>query len=160
MPLVWHNPRTAQPRIFLHNFVMTITQWRYRRKFEMVYMQGVCVHHFKINFQAFPAIFPKIAKQITCCQGAPSNMSSGQYSNCTIPTFNNLRRDYVLTLSQTTKFRLFQTERVCRWQFQIWWKWQKVFWMGRKQSGKRRNCSLWAISLYLHCFQKTCTADT
>ena len=31
-----------------------------------------------------------------------------------------------LTHYQTTNFRLFQTERVCRRQFQIWWKWQKV----------------------------------
>ena len=37
-----------------------------------------------------------------------------------------------LTLSQTTNSRLFQTQRVCRQQFQIWWKWQKVFKMGRK----------------------------
>ena len=30
-----------------------------------------------------------------------------------------------LTLSQTTNFRLFQTERVCRRWFQIWRKWKK-----------------------------------
>ena len=52
----------------------------------------------------------------------------------------------VLTLSQRTNFRLFPTERVCRQQFQIWWKWQKVLQMGRKHSGKRRICSLQAIS--------------
>ena len=32
---------------------------------------------------------------------------------------NNLNH---LTLSQTTNFGLFQTERVCRQRFQIWWK--------------------------------------
>ena len=32
----------------------------------------------------------------------------------------------ILTLSQTTNSRLFQTEGVCRRQFQIWWKGQKV----------------------------------
>ena len=32
----------------------------------------------------------------------------------------------ILTFSQSTNFRLFQNERVCRQQFQIWWKWQKV----------------------------------
>ena len=37
-----------------------------------------------------------------------------------------------LTLSQTTNFRLFQTERVCRRQFQIWWQWQKMCQTGRK----------------------------
>ena len=51
-----------------------------------------------------------------------------------------------LTLSQTTYFRLFQTERLCRRQFQIWWKWKKVFQTGRKHCQKRRNCSLRAIS--------------
>ena len=51
-----------------------------------------------------------------------------------------------LTHYQTTNFRLFQTERVCRRQFQISRKWQKVIQMGRKHCGKRRNCSLRAIS--------------
>ena len=40
-----------------------------------------------------------------------------------------------------TKFRLFQTERVCRRQFQIGSNWQKVLQMGRKHYEKRRNCS-------------------
>ena len=38
----------------------------------------------------------------------------------------------LLTHYQMTNFRLFQTERVCRRQFQIWRKWQKVIQMGRK----------------------------
>ena len=37
-----------------------------------------------------------------------------------------------LTHFQTTNLRPFQTERVCRWQFQIWLKWQKVLEKGRK----------------------------
>ena len=36
-----------------------------------------------------------------------------------------------LTLSRTTNFRLFQTERVCRRQTLISWKWQKVLQKGR-----------------------------
>ena len=51
-----------------------------------------------------------------------------------------------LNYYHTTNFKLFQTERVWRWQFWIWWKWQKVIQMGRKHCGKRRNCSLPAIS--------------
>ena len=47
-----------------------------------------------------------------------------------------------LTHYQTTYFRLFQTERVCRWQFWIWRKWKKVIQTSRKHCGKRRNCSL------------------
>ena len=59
-----------------------------------------------------------------------------------------------LTLSQTTNFWLFQIERVCRRQFQIGWKWQKALQMGRKHWGKRRNCSLWAISPFPSVFLK------
>ena len=43
---------------------------------------------------------------------------------------------FFLCLCQMTYFRLFQTERVCRWQLQIWWKWQEVSWIGRKHCGK------------------------
>ena len=38
---------------------------------------------------------------------------------------------------QTTNFRLFQTERVCRRRFLIWQKWKKVIQTGRKHCGKR-----------------------
>ena len=55
---------------------------------------------------------------------------------------------------QTTNFRLFQTERVCRRQFQIWRKWQKVIQTGRKHCGKRRNCSSRAISAFPTVFSK------
>ena len=51
-------------------------------------------------------------------------------------------------------FRLFQTERVCRWQFQLWGKWQKVLQTGRKHCGKRRNCSFWAISPFPSVFKR------
>ena len=51
-------------------------------------------------------------------------------------------------------FVLFQTERVCRWQFHIWKKWQKVLQMNRKHCGKRRNCSLRAISSFPTVFLK------
>ena len=61
----------------------------------------------------------------------------------------------LLTHYQTTNFRLFQPERVCRWPFQIWWKWQKVIQTGRKHWGKRRNCSLRAISPFLTVFSKS-----
>ena len=59
-----------------------------------------------------------------------------------------------LTHYQTTNFRLFQTERVCRRQFRIWRKWQNVTEMGRKHCGKRRNCSLPAISPFPTVFSK------
>ena len=59
-----------------------------------------------------------------------------------------------LTLSQTTNFRLFQLERDSRRQFQILYKWQKVAKTGRKHCGKRRNCSLRAISPFPSVFKR------
>ena len=59
-----------------------------------------------------------------------------------------------LTFSQMTNFRPFQTERVCRRQFHIWFKWQSVFQTSRKHCGKRRNCSLRAISPFPTLFSK------
>ena len=40
-----------------------------------------------------------------------------------IMTINSLQKDTVLTNYQSTKFRLFQTERVSRRQFQMLQKW-------------------------------------
>ena len=59
-----------------------------------------------------------------------------------------------LTISQTTNFRLYQTERICRRQFQICRKWQRSLQAGRKHCGKRRNCSLRAISPFPTVFLK------
>ena len=59
-----------------------------------------------------------------------------------------------LTHYQTTNFRLFQTERVCRRQIQICRKWHKVIQAGRKHCGKRRNCSSRAISPFPTVFSK------
>ena len=62
--------------------------------------------------------------------------------------------DDTLTHYQMTNFRLFQTERVCRQQFQIWRKWKKLIQTGRKHCGKRRNCLLRAIFPFLTVFSK------
>ena len=62
--------------------------------------------------------------------------------------------EVVSTLSQTTNFTLFQIERVCRRQFQVWWKWRKVLLKGRKHCGKRRNCLWRAISPFPTLFPK------
>ena len=59
-----------------------------------------------------------------------------------------------LTLSLTTNFKLIQTERLCRQQFQIWQKRKKVIQTGRKRCGKRRNCLLQAISPFPTVFSK------
>ena len=52
-----------------------------------------------------------------------------------------------LYLSQTTNFGLFHTQRVCRRQFFLFhFKGRKFSKVGTKHCGKRRNCSLRAIS--------------
>ena len=44
--------------------------------------------------------------------------------------------------------------------FQSWWKWQKVFQIDRKHGGKRRNCSLRAISPFPTVFFKRLVLHT
>ena len=61
-----------------------------------------------------------------------------------------------LTHYQTTNIRLFQTKKVCRRQFQIWQKWQKVLKTSRKHCGKRRNARYKQFLLFPQCFQKAC----
>ena len=70
-----------------------------------------------------------------------------------INSFFSCNQTY-LTHYQTTNFRLFQTERVCRRQFRIWQKWQIVIQTNRKHCGKRRNCSLRAIAPFPTVFSK------
>ena len=60
----------------------------------------------------------------------------------------------ILTLSETTNFRLVQIERVCRQQFQFCWKWQKALKTGRKHCGKRRNCSYTSNFSFSHVFKR------
>ena len=65
---------------------------------------------------------------------------SGVYGQHIVQSWDTQRGfKTALTHYQTTNFRLFQTERVCRWQFQIWRKWHKVIQTGRKHCGKRSN---------------------
>ena len=75
------------------------------------------------------------------------------FSKCFLPIIKRFS-DFYLTLCQMTNFRLFQTEKVCRRQFQVWWKWHKNLQKGRKYCGKRRNCSLQAISPFSTVFSK------
>ena len=53
-------------------------------------------------------------------------------------TIQSINQSIILTLSQTTNFRLLQIERVCRRQFQIRRKWQKVVQKDRKQWEKEK----------------------
>ena len=60
----------------------------------------------------------------------------------------------LLTLSQTTNFRLFQTERVCRQQIKFHENGRKSFIWVKKHCGQRRNCSFRAISPFRTVFSK------
>ena len=62
-----------------------------------------------------------------------------------------------ITHYQATKFRLFQSERVCRRQFQIRRKWKKIIQTGRKHSvGKGEIARYEQFLLFPQCFQKAC----
>ena len=66
-------------------------------------------------------------------------------------TFHTLKwGDLSLTHCQTTNFRLFQTERVCRRQFQIWQKWQKAIQTGRNAVGKGEIAHYEQFLLFYH----------
>ena len=60
----------------------------------------------------------------------------------------------LLTLTQTTKFRLFQTQGVCIWKYWIWWKWQKVLETCRKQWEKERLLVTSNFSFYHQVFKR------
>ena len=67
-----------------------------------------------------------------------------------------------LILSQTKNFRLFQNERLCRRQFQIFKKRAESSPKGYKTLtvGKGEIARYEQFLLSPQCFQKTCTADT
>ena len=86
-------------------------------------------------FSPFPAMFSILSKREIIVL-AIFFLSSANVFN--FRKSNSLSFDKDLTLSQTTNFRLFQTERVCRRQFQTWWKGQKVILTGRKHWEKEK----------------------
>ena len=66
-----------------------------------------------------------------------------------------------LTLSQTTNFRLFQTERLCRRQFFKFDEYCRKFSKKMENTaGKGEIAHYEQFLLFPQCFQKTCTADT
>ena len=61
-----------------------------------------------------------------------------------------------LTRYQMTNFRLFQTERVCRRQFQFWRKWHKLSKWVENTLGKGEIARYEQFLLFPQCFQKAC----
>ena len=72
----------------------------------------------------------------------------------------NMHSDAELTLSQTTNCRVFQTERVCRRQFQVDKNGSKLSEWVENTAGKGEIARYGQFLLFPHYFQKTCTADT
>ena len=128
-----------------------------------------------INYRPIPLPVTKQSKSLLNLRKEPSeitvqrNEMTATSINIPVPTmltfcpfvnkFQSLICDIMLsarllTHCQMRNFRLFHTERVCRQQFQIWWKWQKVIQTGRKHCGRRRNCLLRAISPFPTVFSK------
>ena len=66
----------------------------------------------------------------------------------------------ILTLYQTTNFRLFQTERLCRRQFKFDENGRKFFKQVENTVGKGEIARHEQFLLFPQCFQKACTADT
>ena len=113
---------------------------------------------FSFSYDVFKRLFPQgsvsngagtcpgISLSATVAKESVSYLVTGQYKHkdkteLKVNEWMNEWMNGVLTLSQTTNFRMFQTERVCVRQFQIWWKRYQALQTGRKHCGKRRNCS-------------------
>ena len=64
-----------------------------------------------------------------------------------------------LTRSQTTNFRLFQTERICRRQLSIDENGRNFSKRIENTAGKGKIARYKQFFLFPQCFQKTCTAD-
>ena len=62
--------------------------------------------------------------------------------------------EYLLSLSQATNFGLFQPDSMQMRILNLIKKWLTVLQMGRKHSGKSRNCSLRVISPFPSVFKR------
>ena len=74
--------------------------------------------------------------------------------------FPTLKGLFGLTLSQTTNCRLFQTERVCRRQFDFGENGGEFSESIENTVGKGEIARYEQFRLFPQCFQKTCNADT
>ena len=126
---------------------MTVT----KRPFENIEGKGENAGNQHFLLFAFPTMFP--THPITNLYFSITfNLSSANAFN--LDQSKILLFGTELTLFQMGNFRLFETERLCRQQFQILMKWQKVQRKGRKHCGKRRNSLLRAISPFPTVFSK------
>ena len=114
--------------------------------------------HKKLETSTIMSIFPQTTSNIWYTFILSANAYKLDKSNILLFSKASIHVQLVLHLSlyslPNDHFGLFETERVCRQQFQMWWKWRKVLQTGRKHCGKRRNCLLWAISSFPTVFSK------
>ena len=76
----------------------------------------------------FPIQISNFQLHLFCCLQMLSVWTSLKL--CRLVEIN--RNRHKLIPFPINEFRLFQTERLCRRQFQIWWKWQKILRIGGK----------------------------
>ena len=132
-----------------------------KTRIQSIYWNVQQIGFKRFNFSSYHYVFPRfscIEKNVTF----PANRLTFFFGNSykfvlgIYDVFTSLLYKISLTHYQMTNFRLFQTERVCRRQFQIWRKWQKVIQTGRNTVGKGEIARYEQFLLFPQCFQKAC----
>ena len=109
---------------------------------------------WKPAFSPFPTMFSTQSKTKIIIWASFILLSANTFNVVTskILSFGKELTDHGLTLSQATNFRLFQTERVCRQQLQIWWKWQKGLQRVENTIGKGELARYEQFLIFPQCF--------
>ena len=146
----WEHCSPNYSRFSKNNFWLTKLNGLANRKFDNFQIQETLKNNFSFTFIQLSTNdlnFDKCTLLLSSKEGkmiSRIQTLNTIFLSCCRQSFN-IKHDHLvqhipsLTHYQTTNFRLFQTERVCRRQFQIWRKWKKVILTGRKHCGKRRN---------------------
>ena len=140
-----HNILSKPLAAFTHNHCLNNGQWWERN-------ESCCndYHQSSESILAELGIEPPVLKSATLLTELRGSAGTGLKDSVAL-----------VTLSQTTNFRLFQTERICRRHFQIWQKWQIVIQTGTKNTVEKGEIARYDhFYLFPQCFQKACTADT
>ena len=148
------NKSSLEDKISL--FGIYILTWK--RKFNLVLIERICrrqFNTFSVEFHRWPLHEFQLVNPYSGFLSCGIKISIGFNSGLWGLKAHQMGFCWqILTLSQKRNFRPFQTEWICKRQFQILWKWKKALQTGRKHCGKRRNCSLRAIFPFPTVFSK------
>ena len=112
------------------------TSFGFAQKMLHDFLNTLLTHNQMTNFRLFHT--ERVCRQFQIWRKWQKVMSNFSFSHSVFKRLVSQGRQRVslcgngLTLSQTTNFKLFQTPRVCRQLFWIWWKWHEVLQVGRK----------------------------